>query len=247
MKNKYAYLILFLVILGIVICGVSKYLWLQPEPYIQVGDRVFVLDERAYGNIEDVFEWTGTVGISYDSGNRQQHSFSGIIKLNDSRYLEISDFSVYPLSIPWRYVESFKSYHANPPTNDIKGYCIDVYGGYKDRFTCYSETDEETVYFSVDVVDVSVWKLQKTLDNKTNLDKSTTKSRKSSQDYHDYIAIDYTLLEGWMDYYGLKYNNRSLVIEDFDEIKKNAEFMSEYCSIYGYSGYDRGRGCYRVY
>lgn len=235
-------------ILALVIT-ISQILFYGPtEPTtFSAGDRVFVLNEREYGNIEDVYEFTTTVGVCYDNGKWQQHSFSDIIKLNDSRYLEIGDFLVYPLSIPGWYAESFKSYHAHPPINDIKSYCVDAYGGYKDRFTCYSETDEEIVYFSVGVVDVTIWKLQKTLDNKTNLNKHIDKTRKASQNYHNYTTINYFLLRDWLNYYGLKYNNQSVNPEDFDEIKSNTVFMNEYCSIYGYAGYDKKRGCYRVY
>lgn len=239
--------VLFLVIIVTAIGGVSIYLWLQPELECQTGDRVFVPDERAYGNIESVYEYNSIVSIGYDDGHSQQHSFSGVIKTNGLRYFEIRDFPIYPLSIPWQYAESFKSYHAHPPINDIKGYCIDVYGNYSDRFTCYTETDDEIVYYPVTVLDVTVWKLQNVLDNKTNLNKTIVKSRKASQSYHNYTTINYPLLKDWMDYYGLKYNNCSLVIDDFDEIKNNGVFMSEYCSIYGYGGYDRGQGCYRVY
>lgn len=251
MKNKFVISIIFLVIMVTVIGGISIYMWLQqPEPYLQAGDRVFYPDARKYGYVEYSWDWPDYLptGIHYDDGtNSPQISAKSVKKLNDTKYWEIADFPMYPSPVRGWYAESFKSYHAHPPINDIEGYCIDVYGNYSDRFTCYIETDEEIVYYPVSVLNVVVWKLQKVLDDKDNLNKTIIKSRKESQSYHNYTTINYPLLKAWMDYYGLKYNNRSLAIDDFDEIKNNSMFMSEYCSVYGFSGYDRGRGCYRIY
>lgn len=246
------YKLLFPVFLIVVVLYSMFMSSLAPPPTFEPGDRVFVYDQRMYGNISTVYDYTisnnkriQSLDIVYDDGHSQQRSFGGIIKLNESMYLNISEFPAYPLSIRWQYRESFRGYHAHPPIRDIKSYCEEVYGVYKDRFTCRKITKEEIIDFPVRVSDVHVWKIQEMLDNATM--RQIRKYRKASQEYHNYSNIEYSLLRDWMEFYNLTYNNSSLNINDFNEIKNNTIFMTEYCSVYGYAGYDIERGCYRVY
>lgn len=245
-KNKKGVIVTFGIVALVLFIGVMYQG--QPEPEWQIGDRGYSPEKRAYGTVGDIFEPFDMIDICYDKGYCQQSSLSnpGLIKWNNSKYMEIDEFPIYPSPVLGWYAESFKPYHAHPPINDIQSYCIEVYGNYRDRFTCYTKTDVEMVYYPISALDVTVWKWQKILDTKSNINKTVAKSRKVSQNYGDYDPINHSLLKSWMGYYGMTYNNRSLAIDDFNEIKSNELFMTKYCSVYGYAGYDRKEGCYRV-
>ena len=178
--------------------------------------------------------------------SRQLNDTGRILKVNNSKYLEITDCPGYPSPVRQRYANSVSIHHAHPPIDDIKGYCIDKHGNYAGGISCYAKTNDEIVYYEVTGLDLTIWKLQNILDNKSNLNTPMPKVRKSTQRYQNFTEIDYTLLKSWMDCYNLTYNNQSLALADFGEIKNNTPFMSEYCSTYGYSGYDVKGSCYRV-
>lgn len=246
----------------------------KEEAYWQPGDRCYVPDMRQHGTVElhysewGVYLWSVELDNGHSFGghflpppngyfytsdspslelSRQLIGTGGVLKVNNSKYLKIADSPAYPSPLLRWYANSVSTWHAHPPIDDIKGYCIAKYGNYAGGISCYTETDDEVVYYEVTGLDLTVWKLQNLLDNKSNLNKPTLKVRKSTQSYQNHTEIDYTLLKSWMDYYNLTYNNQSLVFADFGEIKNNTPFMSEYCSIYGYSGYDgKCSICYRA-
>lgn len=252
-KERIVALLAFIIgciVIGYIIVGeVSLLLELLPQPYLRSGDRVYDSNECKYGYVTTAFDWPEHLptNVRFDVGGGRQVPAKSLIKINNSQYLELSDFPIYPSPLHSWYADSFESWHCNPPINDIKGYCEDMYGNYSNRYTCYMKSDDEIVYYSVIALNVSIWRIQKVLNNKTNLNRDIIKKRKAHQKYHNFSAIEFSLLRNWMDYYGLVYDNHSLRIENFDEIKNNTIFMNQYCTLYGYAGYDIKRGCYRTY
>lgn len=250
------FLLLFLMIAGSAVftiaildsSGVSPVSNIQDTKSNQwhVGDRVYVPEERLYGNI------CSDSNVCYDVGWEQTKPFSELIKINNSKYYDIKDFSVYPSPLMNEYEQRFNDLRTDFPTDDEIGYCNDVYGigtykGVANTCQTYTENATEKVYYNhqINALIVFEWKLQKILDNKSNLNITVKKTRESTQSFINITAINYTLLKGWMDYYQIKYNNKSLSEKDFDEIKHNVPFMMQYCAVYGYTGYDEN-GCYRL-
>jgi len=252
MVDKKGFLLMGILLLGglfAIMISLMCYGILVQKPYISVGDRVFEPNEMKYGYVVTAFDWPDHLptNVRFDDGNGAQVPAKRLIKVNGSKYLQIGEFSIYPTPLRNWYANRFEGWHCKPPIADIKNYCEAMYGNYSNRYSCYKKTDNEIIYYDVVALNVTLWKWQGMIDNTSNMYKEVLKTRNANQNYRDYEAINYALLCSWMNHYGLRYNNRSLHIDDFDEIKRNVVFMCQYCRIYGYTGYDEYRGCYRVY
>ncbi len=78
---------------------------------------------------------------------------------------------------------------------------------------------EDTKIGIVNAKIMTLWRLPHILD--TKLYSPMTKIvLEPNQEVIVYTLINYNLLRGWLDYYNLTYNNHSLDIGDFDELKK---------------------------
>ena len=228
----------------------------QEDIEVHIGQRVYSPSERLYGAVDSLRADCSVLGIHIDNSRVSMQGIFDYVEVKPNKtYLEIHEFENYPSPTLKSYDLHWEGWFENREIDalddiEIAEYCEETYGNdtFRDRYSCWTKqenyTTVEYINHPVNADIMTVWKLQHVIDNPMNYG-STKMIIEPNQAIVVYTTIDYTYLSGWMNHYGLEYDNRTLSETSFIDIKLNVPFMSGYCATYGYTWYD-GNACYRL-